>query len=409
MCDQKQSDAVILIADDELGPRESLKLILEPSYKVVEACSGDDALEKFEACVPDVVVSDIRMPGVDGIELMKRVKNRRPEVPFILLTGFGTLQSAQEAVRARAFDYISKPYNVAQIREVISAALKERQSKSRTHQTLQQLQTMNSQLEAKIRELDQKAAVGDLSAEMIHDLNNPIGVLTCAVSLLEDALNQKLGFDGSEEQEVVEIIKEQLDRCTKLTQKFLDYSRPSKQTWSQENVNDILQDTLFVFRIRMRHLGIDLDLDLAPELPAIWLQSTPMQQVFYNLITNAIQAIEDAGQTNGRLSVKTELSTEEQGETDQGMVVAVLSDNGPGIPSEIQAQIFEPFYTTKPKDKGTGLGLSICKRIVVEHGGTLQLASEPEKGTTFRVSIPVRIDKPATAREPAGSASCCTG
>ena len=104
--------STILIVDDELGPRESLKLILTPTYQVTVARDGLEGLEKFEACTPDLVISDIRMPRLDGIQFLKRIRERNHDIPFILITGCGTVESAQQAVRGGAFDYISKPYNI---------------------------------------------------------------------------------------------------------------------------------------------------------------------------------------------------------------------------------------------------------------------------------------------------------
>ena len=167
----------ILVVDDELGPRESLRLILTPAYQVIMAKDGEEALEQFAAQAPDMIISDIRMPRMGGIELLKQVKQRSPSTPFILLTGFGTLESAQEAVRAGAFDYISKPYNVREIREVVARALTEAQKLRDREVTLGRLQEANVKIEQTLRDLGRRAAVGDLSAEIIHDLNNPLFVL----------------------------------------------------------------------------------------------------------------------------------------------------------------------------------------------------------------------------------------
>ena len=385
----------ILVVDDELGPRESLKLILTPTYEVITANDGREGLAKFETAQPDMVVSDIRMPNMTGIELMKAIKARSPETPFVLITGYGTLESAQEAVRVGAFDYISKPYNVQEIRKVAAKALEEVSKRREFHQTVARLQSMNSQLEQQICELDQKATLGDLSAEMIHDLNNPITVLRGYIALLEDSLGSKTSHPVGEEKEFLAIIKEQIERCVRLTRKFLDYARNQRQAWDRENLNDILQDTLFVLRVRMRQQHIDLKTDYNPLLPHTWVQPTPLRQVFYNLISNAIDAIE-AESTNGRITITSSVCQEPAGAGPaRDFIEVAIADTGPGIPADVQARLFTPFFTTKPKGKGTGLGLSICRRVVDEHEGRILIESEVGKGTCFRVRIPLRADRPA--------------
>jgi len=387
---QLQPQAKVLIVDDECGPRESLRLILTPSYDVVVAADGQEALQRFDDEHPDMVISDIRMPRMDGIQLLRNVKERSPELPFILLTGFGTLESAQEAVRMGAYDYISKPYDVDDIRRVVSSALDASRKKHEREQALLNLRETNADLERSLQELDQKASIGDLSAEMIHDLNNPICALQGYVELLECTLAEQVGFSASEEKEFLDVIKQQASRCIELTRRFLDYARAGGDMWSIEDVNTLLQDTLFVFGVRLRALGIRLDAALANDLPEVYVQASQLQQVFYNLITNAVHAMEDV-KGNGVLTVKTELVSD----AGASSVRVTVSDTGPGIPEELWDRVFMRFFTTKPEGKGTGLGLPICKRIVQEHGGRLELMPTGGRGASFRFTLPARSMSPA--------------
>ncbi len=393
--DAPQTPALrILVVDDEYGPRESLKLILTPTYDVLVAKNGQEALERFAECTPDMVISDMRMPIMTGLDLMKAVKSRSPDTPFVLLTGYGTLESAQEALRAGAFDYINKPYHVEEIRRVVTHALEDAAKKKRMLNSVDRLQALNSQLEHQVRNLDQKASIGDLSAEMIHDLNNPITVLRGYIALLEDSLARESHFAGSEEKEFLDVIKVQTERCIDLMQKFLDYARNFRKPWDKVDVNSMVQNTLAVLRVRMRRLKVHPVTDLQPDLPEIWAQPTALQQVFYNLIANAIDALEETTR-GGKLTVTTRLLPDTAGEG--AHLEICISDTGPGIPEEIRDRIFMPFFSTKPKGKGTGLGLAICQRGVDEHGGTIQVESEFGKGTCFRVLLPALTEKPASA------------
>jgi signal transduction histidine kinase len=384
----------ILVVDDELGPREALKFILTPAYNVIAATDGREALALFETVMPDMVISDIRMPGMSGLELMKEVRQEWPDTPFVLLTGYGTLESAQEAVRHGAFDYISKPYNIHEIRRVVTKAIEDAERKREGRKQFKRLQAMNALLKEQVRELEQRASLGVLSAEMVHDLNNPITVLRGYVSLLEDSLSREMQGGGSESHEFVDVIKDQIERCVSLTRRFLDFARNSQQAWDREDVNDILQDTLFVLRGRMRALNVRLETDLAVGLPKIWVQPTPLQQVFHNLVANALDALEERG-TGGRLWV-TSHRVNDDAEGAEPVIQVFVRDNGPGIPPEVSEKVFAPFFSTKPKGKGTGLGLSICRRILDEHGGAIAMQSDLGRGCCFTVTLPVRLEKPAT-------------
>ncbi len=377
---------VILVVDDEVGPRESLKMILEPAYTVITANNGKEGIILFEEKSPDMVISDIRMPHMTGVELMKAVKTANPDVPMVLITGYGTLETAQEAVRAGAADYISKPYDVAEIRRVVKNALAEGRKKRETSQTIMRLQQMNTELEQHIRDLDKKASIGDLSAEMIHDLNNPMSILRGYIALLEDSLacSRQSGGNEGEEKEFLDIIKEQIDRCMRLTQNFLDYARNANRKWEAEDINSIIEDALFVLRVRMRSANIELETEFAPDLPETWVQATPLQQVFYNLVSNAVEAMASIG--GGNLQIQSMLL---ESDSASPMIRVSIRDTGPGIPPEIVSKIFTPFFTTKPKGKGTGLGLSICKRVVEEHQGRISVEVDSDQGTCFHVDIPI--------------------
>jgi two-component system NtrC family sensor kinase len=406
-----QEAATILVADDGVGPRESLKMILIPPHTVLTAGNGRDALALFESEKPDIVISDIRMPVMNGVELMKAVKERSPETPVILITGYGTLETAQEAVRAGAMDYISKPYDVAEIRSVVGKAIKIARARSEEARAVARLRSMNRELEEQIRELDQKASIGDLSAEMIHDLNNPMSILRGYIALLEDSIARGRRATGEgEEKEFLDIIKEQIDRCMRLTQNFLDYARSAKRNWDQESVNEIIEDALFVLRVRMRTAGINLETRLDSSVPLTWLQPTPLQQVIYNLVSNAIEAMAPAG--SGSLVIASAHSQpppqDGAAETAENGIEITVSDTGPGIPPDELDKIFTPFFTTKPKGEGTGLGLAICKRVVEEHGGRLTVTSGVAKGTTFRICLPVLTEKPESREDAAAGAETGT-
>ena len=379
----------VLVVEDEIGPRESLKMILRPPYEVLMAGDGEAGLAEFEASHPDVVISDIRMPHMDGMQFMHEVRSRAPATPFILITGCGTLATAQQAIRAGAFDYISKPFRVEEIRAVVARALEEKRRQMEKTQTMSSLRVLNAQLAEQIRDLERKASLGELSAEMVHDLNNPLCILQGYMVLLEDELDRGT-CDRRKRHEFMEVVHEQIDRCARLTQGFLGFARDPAGDWVLTDVNGLIEDTLFLLRLRMRAADIEPSTDLDPGLPDMIVQPSSLQQVFYNLVTNAIQAMEDTG---GRLFLSSRYVAP-NGSAARAEIV--VEDTGAGIAAELHEKVFDSFFTTKPKPKGTGLGLGICRRVVTAHGGEIALDSEPGRGASFRIQLPI----PREGRQP---------
>jgi len=374
---------LVLVVDDEYGPRESLRLILDRQYDVATAESAFVALQELEQRTPDVILSDIRMPGMDGIEFMVQAKERCPNVPFVIITGNGTLETAQEAIRAGAVDYISKPYRVEHIREVVARSIQEARSKAEMARSVERLREMKANLAVQMEELERKASLGELSAELVHDLNNPLCILQGYTALLADSIADTPTPDEGDNHRVFDIIREQIKRCSELTRNFLEYARGGGNRWESLQINNVLRDTSFLLRVRARALRITLKEDFAADLPPVRGQRAPLQQVFYNLVVNALHVLEDTG---GVLRLASRRVRTDDG---REAVQVVVQDNGPGIPPEIRDRIFDSFFTTKPKDKGTGLGLPICQRVVTAHKGSITFESEVGRGTAFFVTFPV--------------------
>ena len=385
--------SAILVVDDELGPRESLKLILTPTYQVTVARDGLEGLEKFEACTPDLVISDIRMPRLDGIQFLKRIRVRNHDIPFILITGCGTVESAQQAVRGGAFDYISKPYNIREIHEVVRRALEAAREKRETHSLMDELRQVNTRMEEQLADMEKKATVGELSAEMIHDLNNPLCVLQGYLELLKGSIHSKRHLPLDEEREFLDVIREQFDRCIRLTRNFLNFARQPGLQWERTNVNDLLRDTLNLLSARLKERRLKLELELAPEVPVVWTPRSSLQQVVFNLALNAVQAMESKGSS---LTVRTRMVPAQQPGAPAEIELSVI-DDGPGVPAAIRERIFEPFFSTKDKNKGTGLGLAICRRVAATLDGELTLVSQEGEGTAFHLRFPQRETPPTNA------------
>jgi two-component system NtrC family sensor kinase len=219
------------------------------------------------------------------------------------------------------------------------------------------------------------AALGELVGGVAHELNSPLtGIL---------AYGQILQMDSTANEQsrtATDTIVREAKRAARIVGKLLTFARNSPSERMRTELNQVLQDTIELRRYPMKMQQVALDVMFAPDLPVTWADPFQLQQVFINLLSNAEQAV--AGLSGERrITIRTALRGR--------WLVATIGDSGPGIAPEHLPHIFNPFYTTKPRGAGTGLGLSISFGIVREHGGTLQLVSEPGRGAIFEVSLPV--------------------
>ncbi len=238
-------------------------------------------------------------------------------------------------------------------------------------------------VQQQVAQTEKLAAVGQLAAGVMHEINNPlatIGACVEALGLRRDDLPEHLrqGMD-----EYLRIIESELTRCNSIVNGLLDFSRPKARMKREARINQVVEDALFLVRHHDRFKGIKLQYHDADNVPTILANTEQLIQVFLALMLNSIDAMEGTGQ----LTVRTLLNPDRSDE-----VVVSIADTGAGISGEDIPKIFEPFFTTKQPGRGTGLGLSICYGIVQEHGGRLTVDSQVGHGTEFRVFLPVALD-----------------
>jgi signal transduction histidine kinase len=237
------------------------------------------------------------------------------------------------------------------------------------------LQSKSDELAAMTQQLWQAsklATMGELAASIAHELNNPLAI----VSLRAETLLEQLSGDEPK-QRSLEIIISEVDRMASLVTNLLQFTRRSHRQISTVEVGSEIANSIDFVSYYLRNLKIAVVKQFEDSLPAIHADRQQLRQLFLNLVTNAC----DAMPTGGTLTVRA-------GNSAEAGVVIEFADTGNGISAEELEKIWEPFYTSKPEGKGTGLGLSICRRIVEEHGGTIDIESEVGKGTTVRVLLP---------------------
>jgi signal transduction histidine kinase len=241
----------------------------------------------------------------------------------------------------------------------------------RLRQAQQELQTYHYQ---QMERADRLASVGEMSAGIAHEIKNPLAAISGAITVLVD------DFPADDpRREVIAKVLEQITRIDKVVTDLLYFGKPGKPTFDWVDVNELLRKTLFFVAQHPEAHNVHQIQELTRNLPPVWVDEKQLQQVFFNVIINAIQAMK----SGGTLLIQTELQKQDGGSS----VRVVIGDSGPGIPAEDLEKIFAPFYTTKTQ--GTGLGLAICRQLMEQQGGAVRVASRVGEGTRVNIELPV--------------------
>ena len=222
---------------------------------------------------------------------------------------------------------------------------------------------------------DRLASIGELAAGTAHELNNP---LTSVIGFSQLLMEKDIPDDIRED---VKLIYNEAQRAADVTKNLLTFARKRAPVKQLIQINNIIEDVLKLRAYEHKVNGIEVKRRLAHDLPEIMVDYFQMQQVFLNIIINAEYFMTEA-HNRGTLTITTKKHN--------SSVRISIADDGPGIPQENLSRIFDPFFTTKEAGKGTGLGLSICHGIVAEHGGQIYARSQPGKGATFVVELPIK-------------------
>jgi signal transduction histidine kinase len=347
----------VLIVDDEALSRELCQDFLEEGgYELAAAADGQAALELLKSQSFDLVLSDINMPRMDGLQLLKSIKAADAGVEVILMTAFGGLQSAVEALRFGAYDYITKPFPKDHLLATVRRCLEKQRLARELRETQEEL----------IKK-EKLATLGAMAGWLAHRLRNPLNVILMCSQYLGTKFDE-----GDERRDVMRVIQEKVDILEKLIRDFIEYSRTYQPRCSPEDLNALLDQSVSNIESRSRLQKVEIRKSFE-DLPAVPLDRDLMEEVLGNLLDNALEAIGGPGTIT--------LRTARAG--DAAMIE--ISNSGTPIAAETAEKVFEPFFTTK--ERGTGLGLAIAHRVVESHGGTITVRADPE--TTFRIELPL--------------------
>jgi len=221
---------------------------------------------------------------------------------------------------------------------------------------------------------DRLASVGEMSTGIAHEIKNPLAGISSAISVLADDFEQQ-----DPRREVISKVLEQISRLDKTATDLLYFGRPGTPEFSYVDLNALVHKTLFFISQHPEARNIHRIKDLARDLPPVWVDEKQFQQVLFNIMINAIQAMKEGGSLTIRTSEVTSGA--------KGLVQLQIADTGPGIPADDLERIFTPFFTTKTQ--GTGLGLPICRQLIEQHGGTIRVESHHGEGTAFIIELPI--------------------
>jgi PAS domain S-box-containing protein len=240
--------------------------------------------------------------------------------------------------------------------------------------------TDSRRIQSQIMQSEKLAAIGQLAAGVMHEINNPLATISACVAAITGRLDDATGTELAVVDEYLELIDKEVDRCTRIVDGLLDFSRPKGKAKGRVVLNALVDETLFLMKHHQRFKRLTVARELDATLPATMGNAEQLTQVLMAMMLNAVDAMDD----RGKLTLRTGRSPSRSDE-----VLLEIEDTGVGIPRADQTKIFEPFYTTKAPGRGTGLGLSICYGIVEDHKGRIEVDSQPGRGTTFRVFLPV--------------------
>jgi len=371
----QNTEKVVLLVDDETDIREVLDITLrDMGYNVLMAENGEEALAVFRAHSPPIVLTDIKMPTMDGIELLKRIKRINPECEVIMITGHGDMSLAIKSLKHKATDFITKPINI----DALEISLKRANEKIVTRD---KLKAYTENLEALIREKtelqDNLSALGLMISSISHGIKNLLTGLDAGIYLVDSSIEKK-----SQEQmeEGWQVVKTMIERIRKLTQDILFQSKERELDRGPVDLLPFVEDIVNLITSETEKQAIDLTCEFEKHAGMCIMDAKCVSTALINILENAIDAcVKDESKKDKHIVFGMK--------TDKNTVVFFIRDNGVGMDMKTRDKVFSLFYSSKG-NKGTGLGLYISNKIIGQHGGTIDVDSALGQGSQFTITIP---------------------
>ena len=404
----------ILLIEDELQLRENLQILLQSAgYQVTTAANGEEGIQQIREQAFDLVITDLVMPGMDGFQVMDYLRGHCPETVMVAITGYVSTESAIQALRKGAYDYLTKPLDVDLVHSVVARALEKVRLQKDLQRSLEKIKAREAQLLKAHNELEQRVeertaalaqantalveqmaarqrmedellkarkikSVGVLAAGIAHDFNNLLTGILGYVSLAKVA--------AQTDAKVVAYLtaaEQACQRATALTQQLLTFAKGGAPVRHTVSLVELLKECIgFV----LRGANVRGDIQIAADLWPVDVDAGQINQVIHNIVLNAMQAMPGGGTVQVRAE-NVVLAAGVPFPLPEGQYVKItVQDSGCGIPKEVLSNIFDPYFTTKAE--GSGLGLTTAYAIVIRHEGYITIASEVDVGTTVLIYLP---------------------
>ena len=363
-----ESRGSILVVDDDPFVLDSASLLLG-SYgnSVVSSPNGREALSHFKEGTFDVVVTDIKMPSMSGIELLEQIRSLDPQVPVILMTAYADLDIAIDAVKKGAYDFIVKPYKPEQLIHSVEKAVKYNRLVRMETEYRRILEEFNQELETLVAE----RTMSLMALTVADRVRNPASTIGgTGKRLLEKEELPERAREG------LKSIVDEAEKLDVIVRDFQEILKTRKSMFRYEDINAIVKNLLSLLVKEIEDRGISLEVCRTENPLRINAQKNLLRVAIFHVLRNAIEATPEGG----TISVTTAGS--------DSRVTLTVSDTGRGIPEQDIPRIFDPFFSTK--DHKFGMGLPLVRQIVTEHLGEITVESRMGTGTTFRMSFPAR-------------------
>jgi signal transduction histidine kinase len=347
----------ILIVDDAVDTVELLrKRFRSEGYDTAEAYDGEEALKGVEEYNPDLIVLDVMMPKVDGYEVCRRLKadENKKYIPVLMLTAKGEIESKVKGLEIGADDYLAKPFDYKELSARVKSLLTIKASRE------------------KLVEEEKSVALDKMMDEVAHEIRNPLVSIGGFAKRVYDRLPE-----NDPNKKYLEMIMDEVLKLENMVKLLIELKTMTVCYLGNMDINEVITEALTLYEDEFAAKGVVVKTGLLHNLPFISGDKEQLKIAVSNLIKNSIEAMQESPKV---LTIATSVS--------DGRMIIEVSDTGKGIPKDKLKSIFHPFYTSKIY--GPGLGLTFTLKIVQQHGGNISVESEPGKGTTFTIRLPIR-------------------
>jgi signal transduction histidine kinase len=371
----------ILVVDDEANVREMVsKIINLMGHEAVTAGNGKEASEILRQEPFSIMITDVKMPEMDGFELMRAVRDQFPGTYIICMTAHGASYAYTDVVGVGATDYITKPFTIDEMIAKLNRVIREKDLIADLTQKSTELEKANEEL----KRLDQLKST--FISSVSHELRTPLTVIKEFISLM---LEGHVGALTEDQKEYLGIANKNIIRLTNLIETLLDFSRIEsgkglKLRFEPTRLMEVVEDAVMTFSQQLEEKRITVENRLDPDIPVVLIDRNRLVEVFINLIGNGIKFTS----SGGKITLDSRGLTEKR-----DYLKIVVTDTGVGISPEDLPKVFDRFYQGKRTQTGlitgTGLGLAITKEIIEAHRGHIDAESKPDRGASFVLTVPV--------------------